>query len=236
MKFNLKATCLLLTLSSITALANAQASNSAAANGLTKSSSTFSTDDGAAVMTSEYTSLQGNPFSTTDWVKGDVKFADGSQAKDLQLKYSDLKDGIYMKTDNGQLGSFNMPVKEFTLYNTDGTLMHYSTFPGNGKFPDADYFQVLSDGKVKLLKKNAKGVSESKDGIGTAVVTRMIVDNVDYYLLIGGKLIRIKKDKKTIEAALGDKQPELESYIKANNLNMKRDDDMAKLITQYNSL
>ena len=72
--------------------------------------------------------------------------------------------------------------------------------------------------------------------MGSAVTTREVVDNVDYYLLIDGKAVRIKKDKKSVEAALGSKQAELDSYIKANNLNLKNDADLAKLITQYNTL
>src|ERR1700761_8825138 len=101
MKINLKTICLLLASSLITTLANAQASNSL---GFTKPTQTFQTDGGQAVMTSEFSDIQGNPFTTNDWVKGDVKFADGSQAKDIQLKYSDWKDAVYTKADGGQLG------------------------------------------------------------------------------------------------------------------------------------
>lgn len=200
-----------------------------------KTSSIATTDDGAAVMRSEYTALVGNPYFNEDWVDGDVKLKDGSVQSGTPMKYDELQDNVYTKIGDDP-AKFKKPVVEFTITDRSGKPAHFSVFPGNDKFSDIAYFQVLADGKVKLLRKNAKAVSESKDGIGTAVVTRLVVDNIDYYLLIDGKAVKIKKDKKSVEAALANKQSELDNYIKANNLNLKKDDDLAKLITQYNAL
>jgi hypothetical protein len=201
-----------------------------------RSTSQYATDaSGGALMTAESVD-SGNPFFSTDWVKGDVTFSNGNVQKDKIVKYSELKDILYTQAQGNQYGLFDTPVTQFTIYNTDGTTAHFSIFPGNGKVADNAFFQVLADGKVKLLKKNAKAISESKAGIGTAVVTKTVVDNIDYYLLIDGKAVRVKKDKKAIEAALGNKQTELDAYAQTNKLNLKKDDDLAKLITYYDTL
>ncbi|HTH81441.1 MAG TPA: hypothetical protein VL490_00815 [Mucilaginibacter sp.] len=230
MKSNLKLSTLLFALLFTCGFAKAQGGFDG------RGSSQYATDaNGGALMTAESVD-SGNPFFSTDWVKADVKFKNGNEQKDKVVKYSDLKDILYTQAPGNQYGLFDTPVSEFTIYNTDGTTAHFSVFPGNGKTADDAFFQVLADGKVKLLKKNAKAISESKAGIGTAVVTKMVVDNIDYYLLIDGKAVRIKKDKKAIETALGSKQTELDAYIQTNKLSLKKDEDVAKLITYYNTL
>jgi hypothetical protein len=228
MKFNLKAVVLLFSFIAAATITKAQI--------VGKTGSSFQDDAGNVLMFSAYTNLTGNPYFNKDWVKGDVKFKDGSVRKDVLVKYDELKDNLYTQAKGDKTGEFDTPVAEFTIATDEGGLTRFAAFPGNGKYSDNAFLQVLSDGNVKLIRKNAKAISEHKEGIGTAVVTREVVDNIDYYLLISGKLVKIKKDKKSVLAALGNKQPELEAYIKANNLNLKNDADLAKLITQYNTL
>ncbi|HTH81440.1 MAG TPA: hypothetical protein VL490_00810 [Mucilaginibacter sp.] len=184
----------------------------------------------------EYTGLVGSPFYNKDWVKADVTLRNGIILKDTLVRYSDLKDQLYTCAPGNQYITFHKAVIEFTIINQDATLSHFSIFPGNGKFADGAFFEVLSDGDIKLLKKNVKTISENRAGIGTAVFTRTVVDNIDYYLLINGKAIRIKKDKRSVEALLKNKKPELNAYLQANNLDLKKDDDLAKLINYYNTL
>jgi hypothetical protein len=236
MKFNLKTIIAVVAFSVSATIAKSQ-TISATNGGLNSGIGVMTSEGGNPIGFSEYTGLVGNPFFNPDWVKGDVTFADGNVVKDKLVKYDEFKDKLFTQVaGTAKSGEFDQPVTSFTIITADGTLASFSIFPGNGKTSDNAFFQVLSDGKVKLLRKNAKTISEYKANMSSAVTTREVVDNIDYYLLIGGKAVRIKKDKKSVEAALGNKQAELESYIKANNLNLKNDADLAKLITQYNTL
>jgi hypothetical protein len=185
---------------------------------------------------SEYTDLVGSPFYNPEWVRANVTLRNGIVLKDTLVRYSDLKDHLYTCASGNQYISFSKAVIEFLIFNPNGTLSHFSIFPGNGKFTDGAFFEILSDGDVKLLKKNVKTISENRAGIGTAVFTRTVVDNIDYYLLIEGKAIRIKRDKKSIETILKNKKAELNAYLQTNTLDLKKDDDMIKLIKYYNTL
>jgi hypothetical protein len=70
----------------------------------------------------------------------------------------------------------------------------------------------------------------------SSVISKAFKDNISYYLVIGNKAFPVKKEKRSILSALGNKQTELEAFIKANNLNLKNDDDLARLINYYNSI
>jgi hypothetical protein len=93
----------------------------------------------------------------------------------------------------------------------------------------------LPDGKVQLLKRFTKLLFESQP-IGSASKLQQFIDKTKYYLIINGKALQVKNDKKALLAALGDKQAQLEDYIKSNKINLKNDAQLGKLIDYYNSL
>jgi hypothetical protein len=192
---------------------------------------------GNSIKFSKYSDLQGSPYFNPSWMQADVKFRNGSTVTSMVL-YDQIKDYLFAKGKTEEFGQFDMPVAEFSVPAEDGTLAHFSTFPGNGKFPDEAFFQVLSDGKTKLLKRNLKSISEHKAELGSAVSTREVVDNVDYFLLVDGKVVKIKKDRKSVLQALSNsnKLMELDNYISNNSLNLKKDPDLIKLIAYYNTL
>ena len=70
----------------------------------------------------------------------------------------------------------------------------------------------------------------------SATKTKSFQENTRYYLVKDGKATPVKNDKKSILAALPDKQEQLKGYVAAGNLNFKSDTDLAKLINYYNSL
>ena len=86
-----------------------------------------------------------------------------------------------------------------------------------------------------MLKRTSKIVQVSKD-YNSATSTKSFEEITKYYLYADGKGSAVKKDKKAILLALGNKQAELESYIKDSKLNLKTDEGFAQLITFYNTL
>lgn len=201
-----------------------------------KASPFVATASGSPLMVTSYSDYIGSPFFNQKWAKANVILRTGTVIKDTLVKYSDLKDELFTRIGSDRYGFFNNTVIAFTITNPNGTQSHFNIFPDNGKFADGAFFEVLSNGETKLLKKNAKTITETKEGIGTAVVTPTIVDNIDYYLLINGKAIRIKKDRKNTIAILKDKQKELHAYIQTARLNLKNDNDLIRLINYYNTL
>ena len=201
-----------------------------------KSSPLVATAAGNPLKVTYYSDYVGSPFFNVDWVKANIMFRTGTVIQDTLVKYCDLKDQLYTQGKGDMYGLFNNTVIAFTIFNPNGTLSHFSVFPGNGKFADGAFFEILCDGDVKLLKKNVKTISENKADISTAVFSRIIVDNIDYYILINNKVVRIKKDLKSVVPIFKDKQKELYSYVQTNKLNLKNEADLIKLVNYYNTL
>jgi len=192
------------------------------------------------LMTKDYTNIEGSPYLYDDWIAGTVKLANGLTNKEpIMLKYNLLDDEVYFKDKAGEAMAFVVPVQEFTLnpMQIDATLArrYRNGYKGIDGIKPAAYFEVLSDGKVQLIKKASKTIFESQN-IGSASKTGTFMEKTKYYLVINGNAVPVKTDKKSLFAALSDKQVQLETYIKINKVDFKKDTDLGKLVTYYNSL
>jgi hypothetical protein len=59
----------------------------------------------------------------------------------------------------------------------------------------------------------------------------------EYYLALNNKaLVKLPKSKKGFMKAFGDKSSKINSYMKENKLGYKKEKDVAKIVSYYNSL
>ncbi|OOQ60796.1 hypothetical protein [Mucilaginibacter pedocola] len=197
--------------------------------------------DYKVITPKSYMNVEGTPYLTDEWQPGDVKLVNGvtSQEK-LMLKYNLVDDMLLFKekgSDNAM--SFVVPVQEFTISpaGDDKVLVKhfragYKDIEGN---TPTSFYQVLSDGKVQLLRKDTKKALETQE-IGSASKTTTFIEKTKYYLVVNGKTTQVKNDKKSLLAVLADKQAQLEDYIKTNKVNFKDDAQLGKLVDYYNTL
>lgn len=190
---------------------------------------------GAPVSTINYSNTKGSPFLLDEWAMGTVKLLRGDSFKDIALKYEIVNDMLIFKDPiSGQSLGFKDAVQEFTIIdNTDSP--HRELLFRRGFGPNSNqFFQVLEEGGVQLIKRNSKIVKESRE-FNSASTTKAFYSVFDYYIIKGGEMIRIRKFKNDILANL-DKHDQLEAFIKRSNLGFKSEEDLIKVIVHYNSL
>jgi len=194
--------------------------------------------NGHPYQTKSYDDIQGTPYLSDQWGTGMVKMADGRTYKDVPLKYNQLEDELYFKDNKDQTLVFADPVNEFKINYVANNRPYEKVFKrGFKNIPNSSqstFFEVLSDGTAELLKKTTKTLEETREY--NAPVTKRFDDNEKYYLIVSGNVTPFKKDKKFILASLSNKQTEIESYMKSNNIDLKKDADLSKLMNYYNSL
>lgn len=185
----------------------------------------------------KYSNINGSPYLFDKWVIGSVKTINNAINKDVPLKYDEIDDVLLMKSDEGKLMTFASPVAEFSITDLkDNSVRTFrSGFATTKVNNDRSFFEVIADGKVRLLRKNHKIISESKEYSGA--ISKRVVDGVKYYLVNTDNVpVPVKLDQKAILALLPDKEVQLTEYAKTNKLNLKNQTDAAKLIGYYNTL
>jgi hypothetical protein len=193
--------------------------------------------NGVPLTQKKYEDVTGTPFLYEEWSPGTVKFTNGKSYKEnLFLKYNAKDDELYFKNKNGDPLLFVDSVSEFVITPPIGIGHHYRNgYKDVNGYSQNAFFEVVADGSVQLLKKTKKTILESK-AYNSPTTERRFVTVSQYYLIKSGKAVAVKPDKKSVLSTLNDKQPALEKFIKENNLNLRNDDELAKLVVYYNSI
>jgi len=191
-----------------------------------------------------YTEMNGSPFFNDNWMDGVVKLADGKFYRDVKLKYDQIVDEVYFLGEKEQPMLFKIPVLEFKILSVGTNGGVEESYFVNGYSPidgatQKSYYQKLmyaGNPKTQLLKRTIKKIYESR--VYNSAVTSKTVEATTLYYLGDDKknLKKVKLDTKSIIAGIGDKQAELVKYVATNKLNLKKEEDIIKLISYYNSI
>lgn len=181
-----------------------------------------------------YDGVNGSPYFLHDWAKGSVT-SGKAVLKNQMLKYDQVENRVLVKGEDGSIKTFKTVINSFTIADNNNDRVFLSGFikgPYNDNFT---FFEVLADGKMKFLKRNIKIISVNKEYSGKVV--KNITSEIKYFICLPNKPpLNIKLGEKPILAELADRESELASYIKTNKLNLKKEEDVAKLVIHYNTL
>jgi len=193
--------------------------------------------NGTPVETKINLNIKGSRYLYEKWTKGHVLQKDNKYYNDMELKYDVLDDYPIFKREEQAL-SFKYPIQEFQLINPKmptEIATYRNGFPAIGNHSNKSYYQVLAEGKTTLLKKHSKSIVESIQ-YGEVKKQEVFADSQQYFLFQNGQMIKIKIDKNTLLKALGDKQQELNQFITDQELKVKSDQQLIKIVNYYNSI
>ncbi|MFB9863776.1 hypothetical protein [Rufibacter immobilis] len=189
-----------------------------------------------------YNGIKGNPYLFEDWADGKVKLENGTVYEGLKLQYDQLKDELIFSIEDARPKAFMHPVKEFSIWEAGNKQETNAKIFKNGFAPidgasEKAFYEILTDGKISLLKRTTKTITEERAN-GNTFKTKQLNSTQKYYLADGTTLFKIKKDKKSVLEALQDKAKaaQLEAYISSKRINLKDDAGLTQAIAYYNSL
>ena len=181
----------------------------------------------------------GDAYLYPDWAIGHVLQEDEKYFNDMLLKYDIYNDRIIFKSHGDIPMAFKYAVKEFQIIHKNSInepmALFKNGFPEIGKYNSKSYYQILTEGKTTLVKKPYKSIVESLP-YGESEKKKTFVANEIYFLHHQGKMIKLKKSKKSLIDILSDKKAELIAFMKDKNLNMKSEEDYVSVVNYYNSL
>jgi hypothetical protein len=188
-----------------------------------------------AVDMSKYSGMKGSPFIYENEMKGIVTTNKGTYEVE-NMKFN-CYDNIVQYTKNDVVFEVTDQVLHFEFFAKPSdavpTLKFEKGFRGSGIKPD-QFARVFTQGKVKFIRLDAKSLTETNE-INAGVV-KTFADFTKWYLVKDGSVSLVKLNKTDITAFLSDKADAVQQYINAQSLNLKKEEDCAKLINYYNSL
>jgi hypothetical protein len=184
--------------------------------------------NGRPIFENGYTEIEGSPYLKDAWARGTVKAKHNGKTYELaKMRYDAYKDELEYE-ENEKAYRFSGEITEFAT--TDGVFRN--GFPVFESLTARSFYQVVYDGKVKLLKRTVARVQTEKL-YSSATQTKRFVKEEFLYLLKNGVFTRLKKDKKALLEALGEKQDELEAFIKDQKLKLSKEEDILRVLEKY---
>lgn len=195
-----------------------------------------------APLTTTGKKIDNDSFFTAEWCEGSVIVNTNSKEIPItKLKYDIAEDRLLFQN---QQGIFEFPkgsVLKFTLsiLNEKSNRFQKHTFvaglEGFEKYTPANFFEAIYDGsKIKFLRKTYAELRKSAASTyGSHTEEYTYVRLEDFYIYKNNKPFLVRKNKKSIVEALGGDVKIWEDFIKTNNLNLKKDDDIIALLKYY---
>lgn len=184
--------------------------------------------------------IEGYPFLVNDWNSGTV-LLENNKVIPAALKFNVYTNQVLFKDKTGQELELKNKFNGFTLNNTNpqvsniNPIVFVNGFPATGNQTEASLYQLIADGKVKLLKSYQKKINEDRD-YDSSVVTSTYKSYKAYYVYKNGRLTEIRLSKKALLKLFDDHSTQVASYLESNNIDLRSDADLQKLFTWYNSL
>jgi hypothetical protein len=183
--------------------------------------------------------INGTPYVFEKFGMGKVIFINGMESVDSNLNYSYFDHKLYYTQKNG-LYMVNQQAKEFTLYGVDKEKNKISKqfmclFPSVDDNTPATFYELLGIGdNFQLLKYTHKRIKETVV-YGGAPTKEYVSDDLFYIydkaakkMLAMGSALSLKSIKKT----LPNYATQIDAYLNANKLNLKKEEDMIQLLQQ----
>jgi hypothetical protein len=201
----------------------------------------FISDVNGRPISNKYADVSGSPFFNETYKFANITLTQGRVFVNVKTRIDLAAQETYFISSNGieaymERGS----VKEISYTDTtadDGILFYKfrTGYPTIDKQTTTNFYLVLANGRCSFLKSIIKKVSEKKSELSGEIIKDFDTYE-DYYLFSNGIMKRLKRDKDFILAELSDKREQVNQFIQTNTVNVKKQEQLIKLLTYYNSL
>jgi hypothetical protein len=198
------------------------------------------------------TEIQGSFYMDPEWSIATVRFYPGTistpkgiikldSVTDVQMRVLLKGNDVEFNTPEGIKVISGTLIKSFTIRKQEVFIKNYiSTLEFNDETEKvkAGFFEILADGKVKLLEYSKLKIQQPDYVEALNVGSKDIKINIEKLLYIakGKEVVKFSTGKKDLYELMVDKKPEIERFVKDNDLSLKDRADLAKVFRYYNTL
>ncbi len=170
---------------------------------------------GNPIMTQAYMDITGSPYLPAKWQEGMVLLKTGQKYDSISIRYNVYDDNVEYNYrgdafffKKGMVREFHFKMKE---ENSLKLRVFRCGFENTEKNTGNTYYEVLYDGKYKLLKDHFVSIIEIKMYNSASIEKKFQSEEFLYIALPSGLPVRIKKNKKSLLEAINN--PKLEKWL-----------------------
>lgn len=196
---------------------------------------------GRPIKADGYADVKGNPYLFAQFKPGNLELKNGKSYKNILLNIDLIQQEVLFIHESGQQRAFTEEVSAVvfkdTLHGKIVSMLFRNSYPATGNSTTKDYFQVLAEGKLTLLKKCWKVIWEEKT-FNSATITKNILSKSAYFIFepAGSVLKPIKINVKTLKSLFSSHEEEMNRYIQSERTDLNNEVDLVKIFAHFNAL
>lgn len=182
----------------------------------------------------------GSPFFIEDWVIGNVKTNTGTEFKNIRLKYESYRNYLFTKKEEESIVITNDLIETFS-FDYDGETYNFK----NMQLPESgdrkSFVRVIYEGeRVSIYQAFSKKLLQGgtiDNGYTSVKKTKdKFIDVEKLYAKINGEVKEIGTSKKYFYELFPQKENEIKTFFKTNDVNTKETKGLVKLATYLDDL
>lgn len=182
--------------------------------------------------------INGSPYFSKDYCIANVKVVRGRKYNGIEVKLNLQENKLVFKLADGNELESTVPIEqiEFVQCENNGkTAVFRSGYPAISRQNEGNYYEILDSGRVQLLKYwNVSYMDQSPYG---SMRQRTYESSPVYYAFSAEKgMVALGRGNEQALQVLGDKKDDITKFISGQNIRMKKEEDLVKLFSYYNSL
>jgi hypothetical protein len=192
----------------------------------------FTVEKGRSPSTERYLGIDNSPFLKDEYKIGMLKLRGGKVFNDQQFKFNMFENKIEYLLDEKPF-ELTVGLEEFgwnvedentkVLFRSESTLIKKSS--------SQNFYQVLIDGDIKLLKQYKVEIKVVADPIALGVEKKEFSTTENYFILKNEQLTKIRRDKKSVFDAIGGDSKEINAMADQLKTKFNSWDSIKELIT-----
>ncbi|RYU97188.1 hypothetical protein [Emticicia agri] len=198
------------------------------------------------------TEIQGSFYLDPDWSVATVRFYPRTistpkglikldSVTDVQMRVLLKGNDVEFNTQEGiKVISGNL-IRSFTIKKQDFVDRNYIStqeFTDNSEKVKSGFFEILADGKVKLLEYSKLKIHQPDYVEAFNIGSKDVKINTEklWFITKGKEVIKFSAGKRDLYEVMADKKPEIEKFVKDNHLSLKDKTDLIKVFQYFNTI
>ncbi len=186
---------------------------------------------GEPLSVENYPDIVGSPY-LSDWQEGTIILKTGQQHANIPIRYNIYDDHVEYRQKNEAFFFKKGTIREFSFKKKEGdsekTQIFRCGFENIGKNTANTYYEVLYDGKYKLLCDHVVSIAETKAYSSASVEKKFQTETFLYIATPTGLPVRIKKNKKSLLEAINN--PKLENWLTTQKNKCRNEAEIAEAL------
>jgi len=197
-------------------------------------------DKNGGAFHSYYEGVEGHPYFIEKFMYASISLSTGKMYNGVKARIDLYKQEIHFRlpSDSERIALPGL-ITEIIFYDTVESGTYSYTFQAG--YPEIDnlkrdnYYQVLSDGELQLLKFTTKEITEEKN-VQSGEISKKFITREEYYTFCNGEIKKFKKDKDGLLEMMRDQKEKIQDYFKDKKINFRNISELINLFDYYNSI